>query len=329
MGISQFNRITGCLSITHSTRGLQGPYTRTQLTTHQPVEGRHRPPAVKKGVVADDNRLTGIVTYDNLESPTRCPSQEFGDEFLVGLGRSGDMHGIRIRWCSGHALNDEQDHDHDDYCSHYQWEQALDHGRSSGIKEVQHLGLGGVYDTYPLNLVRSLDDVLHDLIGSLGSVIGNQLTQVVSELAHQLSTDIAHHTSAELGDLARHLQVGCDLNPCSAFDFLKLCRDVGGGVACSPGVATLSSQDGPIGGIIALYEGGCTLVLGCDRAHLYLDDPTELIALDLLELGSGKAGGNPLNVGEHRPDLSNRGVNLKLVVQLHLSRSSTVSMSTA
>ena len=160
MGISQFNRITGCLSITHSTRGLQGPYTRTQLTTHQPVEGRHRPPAVKKGVVADDNRLTGIVTYDNLESPTRCPSQEFGDEFLVGLGRSGDMHGIRIRWCSGHALNDEQDHDHDDYCSHYQWEQALDHGRSSGIKEVQHLGLGGVYDTYPLNLVRSLDDVL-------------------------------------------------------------------------------------------------------------------------------------------------------------------------
>jgi|TARA_Y100000310_G_scaffold296634_2_gene329041 hypothetical protein len=79
MGISQLDRVTGLLGLAYSARRLEGPDPRTQVSTDQPVEGRHRTAAVKQGVVANDHRPAGIVTNDNLESPARCTPQELCD----------------------------------------------------------------------------------------------------------------------------------------------------------------------------------------------------------------------------------------------------------
>ena len=97
VGRSQLNRITGLLGLAYSARGLEGPDPRAHLSTDQPVEGRHRAAAVKQGVVANDYRQAGIVTYDNFEAPARCASQKFCDEFPVGLCWPGVTHGIRGR----------------------------------------------------------------------------------------------------------------------------------------------------------------------------------------------------------------------------------------
>ena len=81
--------------------------------------------------------------------------------------------------------------------------------------------------------------------------------------------------------------------------------------------------------VVAFDELGLTLELGGDGAELDLDLAAVDVAFDLLELGTGKAGSDPLDVADDRPRLVDRPVHREFVDDLlcHRRRSSRVSMS--
>src|SRR5205807_4485263 len=64
-------------------------------------------------------------------------------------------------------------------------------------------------------------------------------------------------------------------------------------------------------------QRGRALVLSGDGADLDLDDPAVFVALDLLQLRTGKAGRDALDVEQHLPRVGNRGAHSEAVCDLH------------
>ena len=166
--------------------------------------------------------------------------------------------------------------------------------------------------------------------GTVEALLVEHLVQVVGELSHQLGADVAHDPPTELGDLAGDVQVGGDDHPgARGRQALGLGGDLGGGVAPPTGVAADALDRGGVVGIVAVEEVGLALELAGDRAEFHLHDAAIDLTFDLLELGSGEAGRDALDVGEDRPGLVDRSIDGELVDQLfcHRRRSSAVSIS--
>src|SRR5687767_3439445 len=143
------------------------------------------------------------------------------------------------------------------------------------------------------------------------------LLQAGHELAEELGADVGHDAPAELRRPPGDRQVGDHLHLGTAALGDERGRDGGVGVPLAPGVAALGPQDGLVGGVVLLDEGRLSFVLGGDGADLHLDDAAVLVAVDLLKLGTGHAGGDPLDVRQQPPGLVDRDGHHEFVAQLH------------
>ncbi len=93
--------------------------------------------------------------------------------------------------------------------------------------------------------------------------------------------------------------------------------DGGRGVALTARVAALRLEHHLVRALVRLDDARRTLVLRSDRPHLDLDDAAVLVALDLLELRTGHARRDALDVEQHLPRLVDRYVDAELILDLH------------
>jgi hypothetical protein len=93
-----------------------------------------------------------------------------------------------------------------------------------------------------------------------------------------------------------------------------LSSDDGACVALTAGVAAGCVENGLEVDVVALEEGGLTLVLGLNRADLDLDNAAVFVAFDFLKLGAREAGCNALDVSKDAPCIFHGNCNSELMI---------------
>jgi hypothetical protein len=129
----------------------------------------------------------------------------------------------------------------------------------------------------------------------------NVIFQALRELTKQLGADICEHAASELGNLPGDVKFSDNTD----FRGITLGNELGGDrsvcIALPARVTTSGSQHGLVIRDVKVNKRCRALVLTRDRSDLYLDRSPVLITFDFVELCAGKAGRDPLKVGQNCP----------------------------